>query len=170
MKNIIKNHTLIICLFFIIIISISPITFCFTDEEQEQIDITVSKMTENSYNSGCKYNLDSGSTNKIFLSVNQTFNNKSCKYMALMYWNNQYNITLTDNVITAKCVWYNNHELVSFYYDSDLNCIGYNIDDLYEGNSVTFDNINSYFSSTFTVRDSSGNVVEPFFLHLHRWK
>lgn len=162
MNNILKNKILICFIFFVVILFLSNSSFSFTDEEQKQIDETVSKMIDNSTLSGCKYSL-SGSTNKIFLCVNKTYNNKICKYMALMYWNNQYSITLNDKVITAKCTWYNNHELVAFYYDNNLNCIGYHIDDLYEGNSVTFDNVNGYFSSTFTVKNNKGETVEPFF-------
>lgn len=162
MKYLLKNKILVFFIFFIFILSVNNSSFCFTEEEQKEIDNTVSKMIENSVSSGCKYNLK-GSTNKIFLCVDKTYNNKTCKYMALMYWNSQYNITLTDNIITAKCTWYNNHELVSFYYDNSLNCIGYHIDDLYEGNSVTFENVNGYFSSTFTVKNKKGETVSPFF-------
>lgn len=162
MNNILKNKILICFIFFVVILFLNNSSFSFTDEERKEIDTTVTKMTENSFDSGCVYNLNSG-TNKIFLSVNKFLDNKSCKYMALMYWNNQYNITLTDNIITANCIWSGSHEIVAFYYDNNLNCIGYHIDNINNGNSVTFDNVNGYFSSTFTVRNNKGETVEPFF-------
>lgn len=158
-----KNKFIVITLLFIVLIfSFFSSSFAFTEEEQEIINTNVEKMKEGSKNIGCKHNLTSG-TNSIYFTSTDTIAGVKCNYVALMYWNNQFQITLTDDVITAKCVWYNTHELVAFMYDSDFKCIGYHIYNLPENDLITISKVNGYFKSTFTVKNSSGTVVEPFF-------
>ena len=165
LRSIVNKKIIII----INIITLILIQFCnvnqvlgFSDEEQEIINTNVEKMKEGSKNIGCKYNLTSG-TNSIYFTSTDTIAGVKCNYVALMYWNNQFQITLTDDVITAKCVWYNTHELVAFMYDSNFKCIGYYIYNLPENDLITIGKVNGYFKSTFTVKNSSGQTVEPFF-------
>lgn len=165
LKNIInKKLIIIISIITLILIQFFNINqvYGFSDEEQEIINTNVEKMKEGSKNIGCKYNL-TDETNSIYFTSTDTIAGVKCNYVALMYWNNQFQITLTDDVITAKCVWFNTHALVAFMYDSDFNCIGYYIYNLPENDSITISKVNGYFKSTFTVKNSSGQTVDPFF-------
>lgn len=159
-----KKIIIIISIITLILIQFFNINqvYGFSDEEQEIINTNVEKMKEGSKNIGCKYNL-TDETNSIYFTSTDTIAGVKCNYVALMYWNNQFQITLTDDVITAKCVWFNTHALVAFMYDSDFNCIGYYIYNLPENDSITISKVNGYFKSTFTVKNSSGQTVEPFF-------
>lgn len=160
----------IIILFLILLLCCSSTVLSFTEEEQAEIDSIVSTLVANSQNNGVTWGLGlggSGSGTKVaFFETDFSYEGQECKYLAVMYWNNQFTITLTDGVLNAKHNTGEENEFCQYYYNSNLELINAKTNSFSSSNSgsVAISGVNSYFYSEFTIKNNSGEVVEPFFL------
>lgn len=174
MKKILRINILIL---LFVLIFFTTFSFSFTEEEQVEINDVVNTLVANSKNNGVTWQIDitASNTKVAFFQTNFVYEGVECKYLVTMYWNNQFNFNFTNNTITAKHNTGERNEICSYYFDKDLNLIGaktvtYGYSD---SSSFIVSNVISCFHSTFTLKDSSGNVVQlsytplfvkPFFI------
>lgn len=158
-----KSKKILILSVFIFLITIYSSVFAFTEEEQIAINNIVAVLRANSKNQTTTWAIDDNSTKKAYFETDFDYNGNTCSYMVVMYWNNQCSVTFTDGVVVGKNIDSAKHDLNIYYYDSDMNCLGAKCNNLSAGSSISISGVNSYFYSEFTIKNNSGEVVEPFF-------
>ena len=166
LRRIFKKSLLLLFIFFIIfILFFVKKTFAFTSEEQQIIDNYKSTMINNS----SLYPVDGWTlatpNKRIFMSATGTYNNTNFYYIACGSWNTQISYYIVNNQFRAYNSTYASHDLLIFYYDGSLNCIGSQRVSVNSSGSwyyLTGAYIINYFSSDLTVKDNyNGNTISP---------
>lgn len=153
----------VLCIFLIVLFVFNTYSFGFTEEEQSEINRIVSTLKANSKNQSVTWAIDDNNTKKAYFSADFDYNGNTCSYIAIMYWRSQCSVTFTNGVVVGKNIDSAQHDLNVYYYDSDLNCLGAKPYHLNGGSSISISGVNYYFYSEYTMRNNSGEVVDPFF-------
>lgn len=154
----------VLIIFLFVLFAFSSFSFGFTEEQQAKINELVSTLRTNSKNQSTTWAIDDNNTKKAYFATDFDYNGTTCSYVAVMYWRDQCSVTFTDGVVVGKNVDGAKHDFNVYYFDKDLNCLGAKANSLNGGSSVSISGVKSYFYAEFTVKNSSGEVVEPFFL------